>query len=437
MAENDSLTGKDLAIEQKRLFEENVQEAIETLNERNERTTVSIEGIKLTRLPEKSVFSLKIGDNEIELGEVDKDGNFKYNEKNIETINNYFKEQGTSLKELGLPDFKGFVELEKQKQAEEKEHNNNGEEIDDPEQDDNKPKLKEKEDKEAKDEKKEKIAKQYGVNSSQVIHIAKNKKITKENFGQIAKWSKDYDDIFILPGEDEYSRKFIGVKESRQEEIVDAEKQIAGKNPNVVIKRVGEREITEIRPIAMYELDDRSAIAVVRDQYGRPEALYCRQEGGDKKTFWGSVIPEASGKNVYQQGPEVREMNDYRYNSNNDLSKKADALSRQSDLEDRGLPSKEKGVQVEEIEGTPKQNREINVEDIKKYLMSRDGIVEEMQVPPNYYDCKAKEILDMMEEDKEMRFEDAVEIADNREVRKGEREGELEEEYIRGNKHTI
>ena len=61
-------------------------------------------------------------------------------------------------------------------------------------------------------------------------------------------------------------------------------------------------------PIIIMVPDDETAIAITRDEHGKTEALACRQEGGNEKEYWGSVIPEASGKNVEQAPIEAREI---------------------------------------------------------------------------------------------------------------------------------
>ena len=54
MAENDSMEEKDIAKEQKQLFEERVKEAMENLKEGH--TKISIEGIELTNYGGRSVY---------------------------------------------------------------------------------------------------------------------------------------------------------------------------------------------------------------------------------------------------------------------------------------------------------------------------------------------------------------------------------------------
>ena len=417
MAENEGMEEKNLANEKKKeqikIFKENVEKM------KDGETKVLENGIVVTKTKGQYVLAIEGK----AFGIVDEKYDFKYS-KNIGLLEKELNEHGMSLRDLDLPDLQETLDLEEKskRDEEQKEQEEQGEEEEieedpegeeqDEEKDDEKPELED-----DNDEQKEEIAKKYNVNASQVIHIAKNKKITDRNFGQIATWANDYKDVYIVSGEDEYSKKIIGVNKGEQEEIESAQKQIGGKNPDVLIKKIDDRQIEEIKPLCMYEIDDKSAIAIVRDEHGKQEAIYCRQEGGDKKTFWGTVIPEAEGKNLHQQDPEVREFMDYKNNSSNDLSDKANAMDRQKDLEYRGLPSQKKGVQLEEIDGSPKDNRQININDIKEWLKSRDGIGDELTVPPGYYDNKAKKVLTLMEKDKNISFDEAVETVEKEEQR--------------------
>lgn len=416
MEENEEMEGKDLALDEKEEFQRRILEAIKDL--KTGQTTISIEGIEVTNYGKQYTIRLK----GITFGMIDSKGNFQYSRENLNKLKEILKEEGQSLEDLGLPDLEEAIDLEEkaklEKQDEEElNQEDNGEKKEESEKDDEKPKL---EDKEV-DEKKEEIARKYNVNANNVVHFAKDEKITEhERIHELTNWIGDREDVYIIPGEDEYTYKFVGEKEGELEEIETvANKAIEGKAPDVTIKRVDGEKITEISPLAMYEIDSQTAIAMVKDEHGQTEALYCRQEGGDEKAYWGSVIPEASGKNVLQQGPETREFMDHRYNSGLDLEKRGDSLERQKSLEERGLPSKQEGVQVDEINGSNNQNRAGNIEDIVEDLMRKDGIVDKLTVPPGYYECKAEKVLKLMEEDKEIIYENAVEQV--------EQEGQREE----------
>lgn len=411
MAENESMEGKDLAKEEKKEFKDELLEQIAKL--KNGESKMIFGELEATKLADQTI--LKVRGKAIAI--VNKE-NIEYNMANFDELKKELEEEGQTLEDLGLPDLQTEIDkIQKQNSEEEKEQDrqeekdeNDGEEIEEEEKDDDKPELEE-EDKENQDEKKEEIAKKYNVNAKHVIHISKDEKLTEnEKFQGLANWSNDYDEVYFVPGEDLYTYKAIGEKKGKQEEIEQAtDKRIDGKNPSVTVKRIDGEQITEVQPYAMYEIDKETSVAIVINEHGEREALYCRNQAGDKREFWGEVIPEESGKNVLQQDIETREFMDHKYTSKEDLDKKAGALDRQDDLEKRGLPSEKKGVQLDEIEGTHKQNVTKNIEDIEKELMTRDGIVDKLTVPPGYYENKAKKILAIMEADENITYEQAVE----------------------------
>lgn len=419
MAENESMEGKDLATEEKKEFKEQILEQIENL--KNGESKMIVGEMEATKIGDQAI--LKVRGKSIAIV---REKQIEYNLANFEALKKELEEEGKTLDDLGLPDLQEEIDKiqkqnsekveEQQTQEEQKEQEDEGENIEE-EKDDEKPEL---EDDKDKDEQKEEIAKQYNVDAKDVIHISKDEKITEnERFQGLVKWAGDRDDVYVIPGEDPYTYKFIGDKDGELEEIeAGKNKAIGGKSPDVTVKRVDGEKITEVRPLAMYEVDSQTSIAIVKNEYGEPEALYCRQEGGNEKAYWGSVIPEASGKNVLQQSPETRDFMDHKYNSSLDLEEKTFALTRQDDLEKRGVPSKAEGVQVNEIDKSHEQNRELNVEEIAEDLMTRDGIVDRLTVPPGFYENKAEKVLKLMEENKSITYEQALEQIET----KGQRE---------------
>ena len=419
MAENESMEGKDLATEEKKEFKEQILEQIENL--KNGKSKMIVGEMEATKIGDQAI--LKVRGKSIAIV---REKQIEYNLANFEALKKELEEEGKTLDDLGLPDLQEEIDKiqkqnsekveEQQTQEKQKEQEDEGENIEE-EKDDEKTELEEDKD---KDEQKEEIAKQYNVDAKDVIHISKDEKITEnERFQGLVKWAGDRDDVYVIPGEDPYTYKFIGDKNGELEEIeAGKNKAIGGKSPDVTVKRVDGEQITEVRPLAMYEVDSQTSIAIVKNEYGEPEALYCRQEGGNEKAYWGSVIPEASGKNVLQQSPETRDFMDHKYNSGLDLEEKTFALTRQEDLEKRGVPSKAEGVQVNEIDKSHEQNRELNVEEIAEDLMTRDGIVDRLTVPPGFYENKAEKVLKLMEEDKSITYEQAVEQIES----KGQRE---------------
>ena len=96
--------------------------------------------------------------------------------------------------------------------------------------------------------------------------------------------------------------------------------------------------------------------------------MYCRKQDGEEK-YWASVVPETAGKNRRQLEYDERTFLDPQYTSGKDLTQMEKELSKAQDFNNRGLPSKEEGVQVYEIEGNARQNREVAKEDIVTDLM--------------------------------------------------------------------
>lgn len=295
-------------------------------------------------------------------------------------------------------------ELQKEREEEQKDEKDLSDDMEEKDEKEEEP-----EEDKTEDESKEEIARKHNVKSNQVIHVSMDRRITdNDRFQGLAKWAREYDDIYVLPGKDEYSWDTIGINKDGEEEVINNRQQ-EGKNPDVTIKRVDGNEITEVRPIAMYEIDSKQSYAVIRDSSGKTQMLYCRQEEGDGKAFWGIGVPEADTKNVREKSVEGREFMDSRNNSSYDLAKKGDELEKGADLEERGIPSKEgKGVQTEEIEGTARQNRQLRKEDIIEDLLKRDGIIDRAKAMPGFYENKAEKVLTLMETDDKITYEDAV-----------------------------
>lgn len=431
MAENEGMEGKNLAQDQLKQFNEQVLKEIKKL--KNGESKIIIGEMEAINLGGQAILKIRGISIAIARGK-----EIEYNLANYQEVKKVLEEEGQTLENLGLPDLEEAIDLEEQakkeqedKQEEQEEQPQQPDEEIDEEKDDEKPELEEE-----IDPKKEEIAKQYNLNARDVVHFANDERITEnERFQGLVEWSKDYDDVYVIPGENYYSYKFIGSKEDGTEEIeAGTNKVIGGKNPDVTIKRIDGEQITVVVPLAMYEVDDETAIAMVKNEYGEVEAIYCRQQEGNEKEYWGSVIPEESGKNVLQQEPKTREFMDYRYNSEVDLADKAEALERQEDLEQRGLPSEQEGVQIEEIEGNHEQNIAVNLEDIAEDLMKRDGIIDRATVPPGMYEHKAEKVLALMEGNKNITYEQAIEQIENEGQREqgGRVQGELAEDPRRG-----
>ena len=344
----------------------------------------------------------------------------KYNDEDRKKLGDMLNLLGLEKDEVNMEKLQEQLKTidAKTKEELEQEKGEKTEEIEETAKDDNEGEEKQ-EEQEEKD--KEKIAKKYKLNTNQIIHVdLENEKITEdETFSDLVKWADGQKEIYVIPGEDEYTWKTIGRKEGEEEftEIKAAHKQIHGKNPNITIQKIDNEKITEVRPLAMYEVDNDTAIAIVRNEHGEPEQLYCRRQEGEQK-YWGTVIPEASKKNVRQLEFDVRSFMSTKNTSGLDLEKKEDELKKARDLSERGVPSKEEGVQIYEIDGNSRQNREEVKEEIVDDLMQRDGIVDKLTVPPGYYENKAEKVLGLLEQNQEINYEQAVEQID----KQGERE---------------
>lgn len=449
MEENEAMEGKDLALDERQEFEGKILEAIKELKKGE--TTISVEGIEITNYGEQYTINLK----GITFGLIDKEGNFSYNKQNFAEIKKSLEEEGLTLEELGLPDIEQWIDEEQQEQEQEElEEETSEEELGEEEKDEEDLSEEKAAEEETIDEEKMQLSKRYGVNPNQIVHISlaeRSKRVTgKETMAGLTKWGEKYDDVFILPGEDEYSWKTIGVdKDGKEEEFSD--KQVEGKNPNVTIKIQDENSpneaLKEVRPLAMYDIDGKSSYAIVRDSSGKTQALYCRQEEGKGKEYWGQVIPEAQGKNVKEAPAETRESMSREYNSNYDLAKRGESFEKAKSLEERGFPSKNgKGVQLEEIEGTHEENRALSKEAIINDLADRAIAKSPMPINKKAYielhgeelNARAEKILSIGEQDSEITYEEAIEReAEQARSDKEEKEGKEEEQKLPGQKRGM
>lgn len=421
---DEGMEGKDLASEKKvEYFIAELKSLIRQCKDLKN-TPVESNGYRVSFEPETGRYKIVFSNTGIVLAQENKEG-FRVYAESIEFYNQLVvqaEEQGIATLErpAGLVEPEELEEyLKKQKEMRGKgqtagDEENSGEENEE-EKDDEKPELEEE-----KDEEKEEIANKYNVNSKHVIHVdLGHEKLTKDDrFKDLVRWAGEYDDLYVIPGEDEFTYKTVGRKKGEKQlsEIQTPEKQVHGKNPNITIKRIDGEQIEEIRPLAVYMIDNDSMRAIIRNKYGEREMLYCRREAG-KEEYWGMVVPEADTKNVEQGEYEDREFLDSKYNSKFDLDKKAEELKRAQDLEKRGVPSEKEGVQLDEIAGSTSENREKTLEEIVEDLKSRDGIVDELTVPPGYYENKAEKILRLLEKAREegtdLDYEQALEQVEN------------------------
>lgn len=351
--------------------------------------------------------------------------NKKYTDEELEALGDMINRLGLENEKVDinklqeqLKEIEAKTKEELDKEVEKDEEETNKDDLEN-EKDENEEEP-EVDEQEIEDKEKEEIALLYGLKASQIVHInTTDEKITENHtFPELVKWAQGKKDIYVIPGKDPYTWKVIGRENEKEEfkEIEEANRQIYGKNPDITIKRIDGEKITEVKPIAVHDIDGDSVMAVVKDAYGQPEVLYCRKEDGEQK-YWGCVVPEVSGKNVRQMEYDERAFMSSKYNSGMDLDKKATELEKAQNLDARGVPSKEEGVQVYEIDGNSRQNYEMRKEEIVEDLMKRDGIIDKLTVPPGYYEHKAEKVLKLLHEDEEIIYEDAVEKVDEAEER--------------------
>lgn len=438
MAENEAMEGKDFAKEEqvKAKFEEILTQIINEME--HDEATVTLEGeaadININVKKEKEVYNISLlGEN---IATIDENKQFSYDINGLENVKQKLEDKKNPVakyEDLGLPDIEYLKELEKDKQKEDDEQEKEKENPDDEEKDENEKDEEEKPDLEDdKEEDREEIAEKYNINSKDVIHIKRDEgeKVTEhDTFANAANFDKKYKDIYMIRGKDPYSWKAIGKdKDGKKEEIENEQsKQTGGKNPDITIKKLSGEKIEEIKPLAVYKIDSQTAYAITRNEHGQSELIYCRQQAGDEKNYWGIKVPEVERKNTIQESADAREFLDRRNNSSQDLSGKAKAFEKADDLDKRGVPSKEKGVQTYEIEGNERQNREVTKEEIKEDLYERLGIKEKMKgAMPGYLDYieekidqKAERIMKLLEENDSMTYEEAVNRAERE---SGERE---------------
>lgn len=424
MAENEGMEGKDFAKEEqiKAKFEEILTQIINEME--HDEATVTLEGeaadININIKREKEVYKVSLFGESI--ATIDENKQFSYDINGLENVKQKLEDKKNPVakyEDLGLPDIEYLKELEKDKQKEddEQEKENSDDEKDENEKDEEeKPDLED-----DKEEDREEIAEEYNINSKDVIHIKRDEgeKVTEhDTFANEANFDKKYEDVYMIRGKDAYSWKAIGKdKDGKKEEIENEQnKQTGGKNPDITIKKLSGEKIEEIKPLAVYKIDSQTAYAITRNEHGQSELIYCRQQAGDEKNYWGIKVPEAERKNTIQESADAREFLDRRNNSSQDLSDKAKAFERADDLDKRGVPSKEKGVQTYEIEGNERQNREVTKEEIKEDLYERLGIKEKMKgAMPGYLDYiekqidkKAERIMQILEESDKITYEEAV-----------------------------
>lgn len=345
----------------------------------------------------------------------------KYTEEDKKYLENMINQFRTRARKVNMDKFqeqikdkKGLTkeEMEQEKQQEKEEK----EEIKDNEPEEQEEELEEKENQKDDSIKKEEIAKKYNVDAKQVVRLnIKEEKINEDDtFQRAVEYAKGYEEVCVIPGKDIHSWIILGRKKGEKEfdEIEQANKQVHGKNPDVTIKTIQNDKIVEQKPLATYDIDGKNIMAVVKNEWGEPETVYCRKQEGEQK-YWGTVVPELSNKNVRQLGFDERSFMSEKNTSGMDLSKKENELDKAQDLNDRGVPSKEEKVPDYKIDENARQNAATRKKEVVNDLMRRDGIVDKLNVPPGFYENKADKVLALLEQNKDMQYEEAIEKVEN------------------------
>lgn len=425
MAENEGMEGKNIAIheQQKAMFEQMIiqiannmekDRAIITLNEGSANINIEIDKVK-------EEYKITILGRKI--ASIDKEKNFSYNIKELESIKDDLENSERPIAkydELGLPNIEYLKKLEKEKNDNEREENTRNDEEKERDEDKEDEEVENKKDEQEDEQTKKEIAKKYNVSSKDIVHMNTNSKKITENkaFSDLVKWAEGRDDIYVVANKKGSIETVLEKKGNEYEEIDHNMKQIQGNMPNVKIHLVGKEKITTEVPLKIYQIDSKQAFATIRNEWGELETIYCRKQDGKDEYFGEKVPEEKSVKNTRQLGFEERAFMDSKNTSSMDLSKKAKELERAQDHDNRGVPSDEKGVQVEEINGTSTQNIKNEKEKIKEDLYKRKGITEKMKAnlmpgQLEYLDKKidkeADEIQELMSINKDMTYEQAVE----------------------------
>lgn len=249
------------------------------------------------------------------------------------------------------------------------------------------------------DDEKQEIAKTFNVNPKDVVHLdTSSEKITEdENFSELVKWAEGRSNVYVVANKLGSIEKVVEKTDNGYEEVEHNMQQIHGDYPNIDIHLVGDDKINKIVPLKIYQIDSKTAFATIRNEWGELETIYCRKQEGEEK-YWGSKVPESSGKNVRQMEYDQRELMSSKYHSSMDLVDKAKEFEKAKEFDNRGVPSGEEGVQVDEIYGNSTQNYEKRKEYIKEDLYKRKGLAEKMKgaMPgyANYMDKKIDEQAD-------------------------------------------
>lgn len=438
--------GKDLAQDMKQeLIEEKYYENVKLELEKIilDNITIAEKHTKVTEKEESKeivVFDvyIKFKDENIKIATIDEKGRLtpneallqdeKYDEEDKKKLGDMINRLGLQKDEVDMNklqeqlkniEAKTKEEIEESEREEEKDEETN---KDDKEQEDEEETKEQDNGENKEDMQKARIAKKYNINTRNIVHIRKEEKITEhETYEELVKGADDKEEIYTIE-KDPYTYETIGREKGEKEfkKIEEASNRIHGKNPDITVQMMDkEGNIKEVKPIEIIDNGNNTARAIIKNEWGEPEEVFLRKQEGEQK-YWGTKVTEKGNKNLRQADYKTREFIDPRNNSSRDLSKKEEKLKKATDLDKRGVPSEEKGVKEYEIRGNTDQNRKVEIDNIVKDLMRRDGIIDKSTMPPGYYENKAEKVLQLIENNKDIIYEQAVEQIERAEER-GER----------------
>lgn len=392
MADMEGNTGKDIAFEKLKNFEDKVKNDIKKSKNKeegiilleNSAKTEKNAGIELEYKKVKGKYIFSLGDKEIFT--MDEKGIFTYNTENINAIN---EDKNNSIKNLedsiGLPK---IAEIERIKE-EEKEQNGQKEHEtgDDAEKaDEEKPELDEEEKEQADEDKnKSEIAAQLGIDKSKIIEIDTERKLSDQ--GALANLVSGFDisgKYYIAEDKDNPYNYHILRKNEKTEQLEDVNmkqkmlQQTEGKNPTEKILKIDkDGNMTEVTARAMY-MDPKNknvGIAITHDEHGRVETMYYRRLPNDR--YVAQVVPEKSVKNRENTNSEtVRDMMDSRYTNNVELQKQTDLYDESQEISknlSHDVDYTKDGTNVTETK-TYEDLKETIIKEFMEDLKSKDGI---------------------------------------------------------------
>jgi len=417
MADMEGNTGKDLALEKLKNFEDKVKNSIKEKKNKEEgvillENSVKTEnnlGIELKYKQVKGKYIFSLGDKEIFT--MDEKGIFTYNTENINAIN---KDKNNSIKNLedsiGLPKIAEIERIKEEKQNEQKEQ---GSEEKAPEDkgteekaDKEKPELnKEEQEKDAKQQ----VAKRNGVSASKIIEIDLYRSISEHEGGLINQLPKLREQVkkegktgrvFIVEKGDKDAYEYdLLMEDAKTGEIIDlnekqkALKRVEGTNPSheKIVLTDQNKKMSEVTARAIYMEDNRVGIAIAYDEHGRLQPMQIRRLDNDQYTAT-PIKTKGIGNTDISFDEESTHLIDRTQGNDDEVKEKIERFyqaKNDKELPHDANPAKdEDGIHMDEVK-TAADLKEARIKAIEEELKSKDGVD---------FPGKAKEIATKMVE---------------------------------------